>query len=109
MLSLKYLRIVTALEPGLAWSQNITPLVKHTRKSMEAWGDLPLNTLGKVAILKMMLLPKYIYVMQNYPRCIPADWFRTTNALLHSFICGNKPDVYPTPNVVNLRSMVVWP
>ena len=90
-LSFKYLGMMISTEPSLVWSLNISPLLKYTKKSLKAWENLPLNTMGRVAIIKMMLLPKFLYITQNYPGGLPAGWFRTTNALLQSFIWGNKP------------------
>mgnify|MGYP002804580537 CR=1 FL=1 len=89
-ISFKYLGVVIAIEPGLTWNQNIEPLTRHTRVSLRAWDKLPLNVLGRIALLKMMILPKYLYMMQNFPGWLPAEWFRTINALFRSFIWRNK-------------------
>ena len=89
-LSFKYLGMTVSLEPGLAWSLNIVPLIRRTREYLKAWENLPLNTLGKVANLKMMILPKFLYVMQHYPRRIPAEWFGSVNTLFRTFLWGNK-------------------
>ena len=90
-LSFKYLGITVSVIPGLAWSRNISPLIKHTKDDLRAWAGLPLNVLGRIALLKMMVLPRFLYILQNFPWRIPAQWFHTTNSLFRTFIWGKGP------------------
>ncbi|KAJ1200202.1 hypothetical protein NDU88_004028, partial [Pleurodeles waltl] len=79
--SLKYLGIHISLLPELAWELNVTPLTKKIKTYLLRWKALPLNLLGRIALYKMMILPRLLYLLQNFPLPIPVRWFKEMDSL----------------------------
>ena len=51
---------------------------------------LPISILDKVVIYKMILLPKILYVFQNYLYKIPQQFFDRIRAFAHNFMWSGK-------------------
>lgn len=50
------------------------------------WHHLPLNLLGGVALIKMMVLPSFLYVLQNFLLRILNVWFKDVSLLFPLFL-----------------------
>ncbi|KAJ1195074.1 hypothetical protein NDU88_004357 [Pleurodeles waltl] len=84
--SFKYLGIHISLLPELTWELNMTPLTKRIRTDLQRWKTLPLNLLGRIALYKMMILPRVLYLLQNFPHPIPKRWFSEMDSLARQFM-----------------------
>lgn len=51
-----------------------------------AWRSLPSTPVGRVNLLKMVYLPKFLYFFQNTPSHIPKSIFRRLEGLLVCFV-----------------------
>lgn len=58
---------------------------------MVRWGSLPLSVIGCVNLVKMIILPKFLYLFQNIVILIKKSFFKTLDKIIVSFICGKKP------------------
>ncbi|KAJ1098652.1 hypothetical protein NDU88_003759, partial [Pleurodeles waltl] len=55
------------------------------------WQTLPLNVMGWVALYKMMILPRLLYIFQNVPILIPHSWFKNLESITGRFLWrGNR-------------------
>ncbi|KAJ1155452.1 hypothetical protein NDU88_008182 [Pleurodeles waltl] len=90
--SFKYLGVHVATLPELTWELNVTPLTRRIKDDLQRWKDLPLNLLGRIALYKMMVLPRLLYLLQNYPNPIPMKWFKEMDSLARQFLwSGTRP------------------
>lgn len=87
----KYLGVnVTRSLSSLA-SANFTPLISKITTNIQRWGNLPLSLIGKINVVKMNILPKFIFLFQSIPLFLPKDFFDALDKLICSFIWGGKP------------------
>ncbi len=69
---------------------NYDSLQETTTSSLECWTPLPISMIGRINILKMNILPKYLYLFQNIPLPPPPSLFTRTRKLFTNFIWQNK-------------------
>lgn len=43
------------------YAENVNPMVKHIKDKMLNWKKLPVSFLGRINLIKMIILPKIIY------------------------------------------------
>lgn len=58
---------------------------------MSRWSSLPLSLLGRINLVKMVILHKFLYLFQHIPICIKKSFFTNLDGILRSFIWANKP------------------
>ncbi|KAJ1155329.1 hypothetical protein NDU88_008059 [Pleurodeles waltl] len=119
--SFKYLGIYISLLPELTWELNVTPLTRRIKTDLQRWRALPLNLLGRIALYKMMILPRLLYLLQNFPHPIPKKWFGEMDSLARQFMWNDarprlalktcQRDIYnggwacPTSIIISTRCM----
>lgn len=80
-----YLGMVVSTEIGEYMGKNIQPLMSQLTAKLVAWRSLPLSPVGRVKLLKMVYLPKFLYFFRNTPSHFPKSFFRRLEGLLVSF------------------------
>lgn len=45
--------------------KNIIPLINHMQEKCRGWKSYPLSWMSRIAVIKMVLLPKLIFVLLN--------------------------------------------
>ena len=70
---------------------NFTPLIKQIENELARWRNLPLSLLGKIATIKMMVLPKVNYLFSMIPHQPSNQWFKTLNSCISTFLWSDKP------------------
>lgn len=87
----KYLGInVTRSLSGLK-SANFTPLISRITSDIQRWSNLPLSLIGKINVVKMNILPKFLFLFQSIPLFLPKHFFVSLDKIIGSFIWGGKP------------------
>lgn len=66
--------------------KNLTPVMTTLHTKCSAWADLPLNLLGRINLLKMVMLPKFNYLFRNRPVWVPVSFFREIDRCVGFFI-----------------------
>uniref|UniRef100_A0A0S7EYH1 LIN1 n=2 Tax=Poeciliopsis prolifica TaxID=188132 RepID=A0A0S7EYH1_9TELE len=91
---IKYLGInVTRSISGLA-SANFSPLIAKTALDFQCWRNLPLSLLGRINVVKMNVLPKFLFLFQSIPLFMPKTFFDSLDRLINGFIwIGKSPRV----------------
>ena len=67
---------------------NITRAVNTLRESVGFWASLPLSVAGRIAVTKMIALPRLLYFFNTLPVWITRKTFRDLDSLLITFIWG---------------------
>ena len=67
------------------YKASFEPLLKHICDDLDRWTSLPLSMMGRIALLKMNILPKLLYHFQMVPQTI-----RRVNGWISSFIWSRK-------------------
>ncbi|KAJ1120088.1 hypothetical protein NDU88_008264, partial [Pleurodeles waltl] len=68
---------------------NLGNALRSLRPSVEFWRSLKLSVMARVALSKMIILPRLLYYFANLPLLIPRAWFRDLNAILRELIWDN--------------------
>lgn len=89
--SLKYLGIQVTPRVLDYVSLNLTPLINRYRDRVKVWSKLKLSQVGRINLIKMILMPQLLYILHNSPMVITLKKFRIINSLFRSFIWLSKP------------------
>lgn len=77
---------------ALYYNLNLASLLSLLKERCLSWSGLPLNLLGHIHILKIILLPKFNYMFHNSPVWILASFFREVDCCISSFMWnGSAP------------------
>lgn len=73
---------------------NYLKVKKELSRELEGWQSTQLSWLGKIATIKMMVLPKLIFLFQTIPILMKPFFFSEQNKLVSKFVwAGKKPRV----------------
>lgn len=89
-MALKYLG--TYIPPSLSqvFNLNFPPLLREVHKLLQQWTSGLHSLIGRCNILKMTILPKFLYLMQALPIHIPGSYFRQVHAAFTHFLWAGK-------------------
>ena len=82
----------TDISPRLSelFHLNYNPLLKTIEDDLQRWMNLPLSLLGRIATVKMKILPHINYLFSMLP-IIPTDkWFKSIDSITTHFYWKNK-------------------
>lgn len=84
--SLKYLGTSITSKFNTLYQENFPPLFRSIRSSLLQWKKHHISLLGRIASLKMTVLPKLLYLFQTLPIPIPlAQLKKRQSDLLHTW------------------------
>lgn len=69
---------------------NYNPILTSVSESLKRWSDLPLSVIGRVNLVKMNILPKFLYLFQSIPLQPPLNLFNKLKKLITNFIWNKK-------------------
>lgn len=87
---IKYLGVKISKNPVDYISLNVEPLFSLIKSKIQVWSRLPLGVWGRVNLIKMVLLPKVLYVLWHTPVYLPLKYFKLLETLLKPFIWGKS-------------------
>lgn len=88
--TIKYLGINTSKNPADYITLNIKPLYSLIKTKTQSWTRLPLGVWGRINLIKMILLPKILYILWHTPTYIPLKHFKIMESLLKPFVWGKN-------------------
>jgi len=71
-------------------SLNYDPLVDGLREMLNRWTRMPISMIGRINIIKMLVLPKFLYLIQSLPLHLPEIFFHNINNILNQFIWNDR-------------------
>lgn len=86
----KYLGIFISPKLDDLFNINYTPLVGRIKKDLITWHSLPISFLGRINVIRMNILPKFLYLFQSLPCYLANPFFKDINKHLSKFIWNNK-------------------
>ncbi len=70
---------------------NYSPLLKTITDNLLRWMNLPLSILGRIATIKMSVLPKVNYLLTMISSQPSLHWFKSLDSIITKFYWKNKP------------------
>lgn len=86
----KYLGIQITKNPKLLFKYNFLERLNSLKKNIEKWRTLPLSLIGRINTIKMVSLPRFLYLFQNIPIHIQRSYFKQIDSIILPFIWGYK-------------------
>lgn len=69
---------------------NYDPIIAQVNNSLDRWMSLPLTIIGRINIIKMYILPKFLYLFQSIPLTPPPGFFSSMRKTFTSFIWNKR-------------------
>ena len=87
----RYLGIFITASFNDLFNKNVRPLIDKCKLDLAHWSSLPLSLSGRVNLVKMVILPKFLYLFQHIPIFIRQSFFQQLDQTISSFLWLNKP------------------
>lgn len=87
---LKYLGITVSRHFKRLYDINYKVMIDKLKSDVETWRVLPLTMIGRVNAIKMVTLPRFLYLFQNVPIFLTQSFFKTLDSVIMPFIWGYK-------------------
>lgn len=65
---------------------NVARAIRGLKRCIEFWGTLPLSVAGRVALLKMIALPRLLYYFRTLPIWSPVSVFKQLRSIIVGFL-----------------------
>lgn len=81
-----YLGVCLSSQPEHLVALNYEPLLKKVAAKLRCWHRLPLIILGRCNVVKMNILPKFLYLFRAIPWRVSLTFFKQLDGIIGSFI-----------------------
>lgn len=90
----KYLGIQVQLDQRKYLEDNVYPILQRFIQRCSVWKTLPLTPVGRINLIKMSFLPKFLYAFRHTPVPIPNSFFVKLDQAITSFVwAGAAPRI----------------
>lgn len=102
-----YLGLKLTKNPKHLFKFNFTESIEKLKTNTESWRILPLSMIGRVNAIKMVTLPRFLYLFQNLPIYLNASFFFKKLDYYIALYKGYKSHRYLRLTFKNLPKRVV--
>ncbi len=88
--SFKYLGVIITPKNEMLLKLNWKKKIYQLKNDIIFWKTLPMSMVGRINAIKMVVLPRFLYVFQYIPFFIPFNYFKQLESIISSFIWDNK-------------------
>lgn len=88
--NIKYLGVNISSKLSELFNLNYIPLLNKTTQDLKRWNNLPLSLMGRIATVKMKILPRMNYLFSVLPVTPTDNWFSSVNSLVTKFYWKNQ-------------------
>lgn len=106
--SLKYLVVHITPTYSSLCSVNYPTMIADINTLLQSWTKYPLSLLGRVNILKMSILPRFLYYFETLPVAIPPSQLKAIQRCFQKLIWNGKAHRISSLVVLSLRSRGAW-
>ncbi|CAI5660574.1 unnamed protein product [Oreochromis niloticus] len=86
----KYLGVTLPKDPKLIFKLNYLEQVEKLKIDVEKWRVLPISMVGRINVIKMVSLPKFLYLFLNLPIFLNKQFFKVIDSVVLPFVWGFK-------------------
>ena len=80
------LGIIATREHRKLFSSNWDSKMQQLNQNIQFWNTLPIYMVGRINAIKMVVLPRFLYI----PVFIPLYYFKKLDTIISALICNNK-------------------
>lgn len=88
--SLSYLGIDLAGDLSKLFDYNYPPMISKLKKTLHSWSQLRISFLGRITALRMVILPRLLYLFRSLPIRVSKSYLHTIQTFMNKFIWQNK-------------------
>ena len=81
--------IIATREHGKLLSSNRESKLQQLKQNIQFWNTLPTSLVGCINAIKMVVLPRFLYIFQNIPVFIPLYYLNKLDSIISSFRAVN--------------------
>uniref|UniRef100_A0A8C5Q7B2 Reverse transcriptase domain-containing protein n=1 Tax=Leptobrachium leishanense TaxID=445787 RepID=A0A8C5Q7B2_9ANUR len=90
--SLRYLGVVLPKDLTTLYKANYEPLLRKVEQDLKRWRIPNVSWLGRINIVKMNILPRFLYIFQSVPIGVPPTFHRQLKSAFLKYIWN---DIHP--------------
>lgn len=87
---------------------NFNPLLKTVEDNLQRWMNLPTSLIGRIATIKMAILPMINYLFSMIPIKPPPSWFKSLDSTISKFYWKNKTPRIKLATLQKPKTQEVW-
>uniref|UniRef100_A0A8C5LUV5 Reverse transcriptase domain-containing protein n=1 Tax=Leptobrachium leishanense TaxID=445787 RepID=A0A8C5LUV5_9ANUR len=87
---LQYLGVKMSKSPDQLFDLNYKPFLSHIKQLLFKWKRTSLSWMGRMAAIKMSLLPKLLYYFRTIPIRLPKSYLDEVQSLLNHYVWNGK-------------------
>lgn len=85
-----YLGLTIPKDPKLIFKLNFLEFLSKLKSNIGNWKILPLSMIGRINSIKMVSLPRFLYLCQNLPIFLTSAFFKELDSIILSYFWNYK-------------------